>query len=179
MLWSHNWWRFWSWNLVYMYINKLGLRSYNYIHPKSSHICVIHLVLKRCCFEAILPKKGLGSLGVKRGCFIVFIHNHVTCVQRLFKIHYRFTHSLKFVIQVTIFIKPSWKNKSFSLWFLKHPYSLHINDFQNIIQPTAVTWQLQNLSMIRGPLTLSSNKTSSTRLKMYQLLYSNKHPQET
>ena len=50
---------------MYMYINKLGSRSYGYIHPKSSHICVIHLVLERCCFETVLPKKGLGPLGIK------------------------------------------------------------------------------------------------------------------
>ena len=49
---------------MYMYINKLGSRSYGYIHLKSSHICVIHLVLERCCFEAVLPKKRLRPLGV-------------------------------------------------------------------------------------------------------------------
>ena len=49
---------------MYMYINKLGSRSYSYIHPKSSHICVIHLVLERCCFEAVLPKRRLGPLGL-------------------------------------------------------------------------------------------------------------------
>ena len=41
-----------------------GIRSYGYIHPKSSHICVIHLVLERCCFEAVLPKRRLDLLGV-------------------------------------------------------------------------------------------------------------------
>ena len=50
---------------MYMYINKLDSKSYSYIHPKSSHICVIHLVLERCCFEAILPKRRLGPLRVK------------------------------------------------------------------------------------------------------------------
>ena len=49
---------------MYMYIKKLGSRSYGYIHLKSSHICVIHLVLERCCFEAVLPKKRLRPLGV-------------------------------------------------------------------------------------------------------------------
>ena len=49
-----------------MYINKLGSRSYGYIHSKSSHNCVIHLVLERCCFEAILPKRRFGPLEVKR-----------------------------------------------------------------------------------------------------------------
>ena len=52
---------------MYMYINKLGSRSYRYIHLKSSHICVIHLVLERCCFEAVLPKKRLRPLGVNFG----------------------------------------------------------------------------------------------------------------
>ena len=47
-----------------MYINKLGSRSYSYIHLKSSHICVIHLVLERCYFEAVLRKKRLHPLGV-------------------------------------------------------------------------------------------------------------------
>ena len=47
-----------------MYINKLGSRSYGYIHPKSFHICVIHLVLERCCFEAVLPKRRLGPVQV-------------------------------------------------------------------------------------------------------------------
>ena len=51
---------------MYMYINKLGLRSYSYIHLKSSHICVIHLVLKRYYSKAILPKKRLGPLGVNQ-----------------------------------------------------------------------------------------------------------------
>ena len=51
---------------MYMYINKLDSRSYSYIHLKSSHICVILLVLERCCFEAILPKKRLDPLGVNR-----------------------------------------------------------------------------------------------------------------
>ena len=46
-----------------MYINKLGSRSYDYIHLKNSHICVIHLVLERCYFETILPKRSL--LGIK------------------------------------------------------------------------------------------------------------------
>ena len=50
---------------MYMYINKLGSRSYGYIHLKSSRICVIHLVLERCCFEAVLPQKRLRPLGVK------------------------------------------------------------------------------------------------------------------
>ena len=50
---------------MYMYINKLSSRSYGYIHLKSSHICVIHLVLERCCFEAVLPQKRLCPLGVK------------------------------------------------------------------------------------------------------------------
>ena len=50
---------------MYMYINKLGSRSYNYIHPKNSHICVIHLVLERCFFKAVLSKRRLGPLGVK------------------------------------------------------------------------------------------------------------------
>ena len=50
---------------MYMYINKLGSRSYGYIHLKSSHICVIHLVLERCCFEAVLSKKRLRPLRVK------------------------------------------------------------------------------------------------------------------
>ena len=45
--------------------NKLGSRSYSYIHPKNSHICVIHLVLEKCCFEAVLPKRRLDPLGVK------------------------------------------------------------------------------------------------------------------
>ena len=49
---------------MYMYINKLSSRSYGYIHLKSSHTCVIHLVLKRCCFEAVLPQKRLRPLGV-------------------------------------------------------------------------------------------------------------------
>ena len=49
---------------MYMYINKLGSRSYSYIHLKSFHICVIHLVLERCYFEAVLPKKRLHPLGV-------------------------------------------------------------------------------------------------------------------
>ena len=49
---------------MYMYINKLGSRSYGYIHLKSYHICVIHLVLERCCFEAVLPKNRLHPLGV-------------------------------------------------------------------------------------------------------------------
>ena len=47
-----------------MYINKLGSRSYSYIHSKSFHICIIHLVLKRCYFEAVLSKRRLDSLGV-------------------------------------------------------------------------------------------------------------------
>ena len=50
---------------MYMHINKLGSRSYSYVHLKSSHICVIHLVLERCCFETVLPQKRLGPLGVK------------------------------------------------------------------------------------------------------------------
>ena len=49
---------------MYMYINKLDSRSYGYIHLKSFHICVIHLILERCCFEAVLPKKRLCPLGV-------------------------------------------------------------------------------------------------------------------
>ena len=49
---------------MYMYINKLGSRSYGYIHLKSSHICVIHLVLERCYFETFLPKKLLRPLGI-------------------------------------------------------------------------------------------------------------------
>ena len=49
---------------MYMYINKLGSSSYDYIHLKSSHICVIHLVLERCCFEVVLLKKRLRPLGV-------------------------------------------------------------------------------------------------------------------
>ena len=56
---------------MYMHINKLGSRSYSYIHPKSSHICVIHLILEKFYFEAILPKKKLGPLGVK----LHFMHN--------------------------------------------------------------------------------------------------------
>ena len=50
-----------------MYINKLASRSYNYIHLKSSHICVIHLVLERCCFEVVLSKKRLNTLGINLG----------------------------------------------------------------------------------------------------------------
>ena len=34
------------------------------LHTKSSYICVIHLILERCCFEAILPKRRLGPLEV-------------------------------------------------------------------------------------------------------------------
>ena len=48
-----------------MYINKLDFRSYGYIHPKNSHICIIHLVLERCYFEAVLPKRRLGPLEIK------------------------------------------------------------------------------------------------------------------
>ena len=47
-----------------MYINKLGSRSYGYVHLKSSHIWIIHLVLETCYFEAVLPKKRLRPLGV-------------------------------------------------------------------------------------------------------------------
>ena len=49
---------------MYIYINKLGSRSYNYIHSKNSHICVINLVLERCCFEALLLKRRLCPLKV-------------------------------------------------------------------------------------------------------------------
>ena len=57
---------------MYMYINKLGSRSYGYIHPKSSHICVNHLVLERCYFEAILPKKRLDPLGINSDILVLF-----------------------------------------------------------------------------------------------------------
>ena len=50
---------------MYMYINKLGSRSYGYIHLECSCVWVIHLVIERCCFEAILPKKRLRPLVVK------------------------------------------------------------------------------------------------------------------
>ena len=49
---------------MYICINKLGSRSYSYIHLKSSYFCVIHLVLERCCFGVVLPKKRLRPLGV-------------------------------------------------------------------------------------------------------------------
>ena len=48
-----------------MYINKLGSRSYGYIYQKSFHICVIHFVLEKCCFEVVLLKRRLDPLGVK------------------------------------------------------------------------------------------------------------------
>ena len=37
--------------------NKLGSRSYAYIHSKNFHICIIHLVLERCYFEVVLSKR--------------------------------------------------------------------------------------------------------------------------
>ena len=58
---------------MYMYINKLGSRSYSYIHSKSSHICIIHLVLEGCYFEAVLPKRRLSPLGIKHTFFGLFL----------------------------------------------------------------------------------------------------------
>ena len=74
---------------MYMYINKLGSRSYDYVHPKSFHICVIHLVSEKCCFEAVLSKNGLGPLGVKLfGRKAKFLGNYFLkffqCLQRNF-----------------------------------------------------------------------------------------------
>ena len=74
---------------MYMYINKLGSRSYSYIHMKSSYICVIHLVLERCCFEAVLPKKRLRPLGVKvANAHYTFMAVMVVSTHRSFRINH-------------------------------------------------------------------------------------------
>ena len=58
--------------LVRLFELKFGLHVHQQVRfkilrlhtSKNSHIYVIHLVLERCCFEAVLPKRRLGPLGV-------------------------------------------------------------------------------------------------------------------
>ena len=52
---------------------KFGIHVYQQVRSKIPWLhmsekllfCIIHLVLERSCFEVVLPKRRLGSLGVK------------------------------------------------------------------------------------------------------------------
>ena len=93
---------------MYMYINKLGSRSYGYIHSKSSHIWVIHLVLERCCFEAVLPKKRLRPLGVNLVydilCLVSLVMYFIYDISRYISIKFRMDIYIDFYILLQNFI---------------------------------------------------------------------------